>query len=301
VFNKKTKTSAKIDQAVGQSVNFELTLAAQARRSERRAWWVAFGCIVLVLMFAGGYYYMLPLKQKEPFLVMADATTGVATLARLTDEASLQRTTTSEAINRSNIAHFILARESYDAIFINLHDWTTVLTMSSPDVAASYTALYSSQNPDNPYKIYGRERAIRVHILSIVLLGGGPGRTPTGATVRLQRSLYDKQSGGSTPLDNKIATLSFTYKPNLKMDEQARYDNPLGFQVTNYRTDTDFAASPPAEVPMTPPSAPSPVPEPVASVPAAPPPVAAPPPPPQPAARPARRRQRHPRNAANNS
>jgi type IV secretion system protein VirB8 len=50
-------------------------------------------------------------------------------------------------------------------------------------------------------------------------------------------------------LDSKIATLEFTYKPNLKMDEEKRIENPLGFQVTSYRVDSDYAASPPIEVP----------------------------------------------------
>jgi type IV secretion system protein VirB8 len=38
------------------------------------------------------------------------------------------------------------------------------------------------------------------------------------------------------------------------MDEKDRIENPLGFQVTNYRVDTDFAASPPVarEIPPTP-------------------------------------------------
>ena len=51
------------------------------------------------------------------------------------------------------------------------------------------------------------------------------------------------------PLDSKIATLGFTYKPGLKMDEQDRIENPLGFQVTSYRVDNDYAAMPPLERP----------------------------------------------------
>ena len=88
-----------------------------------------------------------------------------------------------------------------------------------------------------------------MHISSLSLIGGGEGLPPQGATVRFQRSVYDKHSGSSQPLDSKIATLTFTYKSNLKMSEQQRIENPLGFQVTDYRVDTDFAPVPPAVSP----------------------------------------------------
>ena len=245
---KKTTSTAKVEELVSRSVDFELTVADIARRSERRAWWVAGSAVVMSLVLLGGYFYVLPHKEKVPYLVIADAYTGTSTAARLTDEVNLQRITTSEAINRSNVAHFILARESYDLALTNLRDWTTVLTMSSANVSGGYTNLYSSGNPANPYTLYGKDRAIRVRILSITLIGGGGGEVPKGATVRFQRSVYNKQNGTSQPLDSKIVTMAFTYKANLKMDEQQRIENPLGFQVTDYRVDTDYASSPPEEV-----------------------------------------------------
>lgn len=244
----KKKNSPKIDEAVSRSVNFETSVADLARRSERRAWWVAFSAIGMSLILAGGYFYMLPLKEKVPYVVMADAYTGTSTVARLTDDFLNKRITTSEAVNRSNVAHFVLARESYDSALINLRDWATVLTMSSSGVASAYQSIYSPRNDASPYKIYGRQQAVRVKILSIVLIGGGVDSTPKGATVRFQRSVYDKQSGATRPLDNKIATMAFTYKANLRMDDQYRVENPLGFQVTEYRVDSDYASTPPEEV-----------------------------------------------------
>ncbi|MDR6644122.1 type IV secretion system protein VirB8 [Luteibacter sp. 1214] len=212
---------------------------------------VAFASIIMSLILLGGYFYMLPLKEKVPYIVMADANSGLSSVAQLTDDVFSRRVTASEAVNRSNIAHFILARESFDVAIINMRDWATVLTMSSPSVAQVYVNLHAQSNPDAPFKTYGRERAIRVKILSIVLIGGGNGATPKGATVRFQRSVFNKQTGVTVPLDSKIATMEFTYKPNLKMDDQYRVENPLGFQVTTYRVDNDYAEGPPPEVPAT--------------------------------------------------
>jgi type IV secretion system protein VirB8 len=243
----KNKATPKVESAVSKSVSFELTIADIARRSERRAWLVAWSAVLMSLILAGGYFYMLPLKEKVPYLVMADAYTGTSTVARLQGDFTNNSITASEAINRSNVAHFVMARESYDVALMNLRDWTTVYTMSTPEVSSGYTALHSPNNPQSPYQIYGKTRAIRVRILSIVLIGGGNGVAPKGATVRFQRSIYDKSTGASRPLDSMLATLEFTYKSNLKMSEKDRIENPLGFRVTSYRVDNDYAASPPAE------------------------------------------------------
>lgn len=245
---RKKETTPKVEGAVAKAVNYEVTIADIARRSERRAWMVAFAAITMSLILAGGYFYMLPLKEKVPFLVMADAYTGTATVAQLKEDFVNRSITASEAINRSNVAHFIMARESYDASLIGLGDWKTVYTMSSPDVAAGYTALHARTNPNRPFALYGKSRAIRVRILSITLLGAGEGTPPKTATVRFQRSIYDKKTAGSQPLDSKIATLEFTYKSNLQMDEEDRIENPLGFQVTEYRVDNDYASSPPMPI-----------------------------------------------------
>lgn len=270
MFGKKA-SSPQIDSAVSKAVNFEITLADMARRSERRAWLVASSAIVLSLILAAGYFYMLPLKEKVPYLIMADAYTGTSSVARLTQDADHRSITTKEAVNRSNVAHFLLARESYDVALMNLRDRTTVYTMSSPDVAAAYTSLHNPKSPASPFNVYGKNKAIRVKILSISLIGGSAKTWPKGATVRFQRSLYDKPSGSSRPLDSNIATMEFTYKSNLKMEEKYRIENPLGFQVTDYRVDRDyddsgFTATPPEEMEFQPPQ-----PAPVPALPAAPP------------------------------
>jgi type IV secretion system protein VirB8 len=247
--DKKTSTR-EIDDTVKRSVSFELTIADLAKRSERRAWRVAFSAIAVALILLGGYFYMLPLKEKVPYVVMADAYTGTSTVARLTDDFTNRQITTSEAVNKSNVAHYISARESYDSSPTAYQNgWITSIVMSSPKVAGAYkNQILSTTNPDNPSKLYGKDKALRVNILSISLHGAGVGQTPKSATVRFQRKVYDKTSGMTSPLDSKIATLEFTYMPDLRMDDQYRVENPLGFQVTDYRVDDDYESSAPTEV-----------------------------------------------------
>lgn len=251
---RKATSSPEIDRAVAQGVSFELTLAERARKSERRAWLVAWSAIVMALILAGGYFLFLPLKEKVPYLVMADPYTGTASVARLSGNFQDRDVTTEEAINKSNVAQFVLARESYDSGLIGQRNWRTTLSMAGPAVAPAYVTLHAESNPERPFRLYGGGRAVRVRILSIVLLGGSGGQRPTGATVRFQRSVYDKGRGSSQALDSKIATMEFAYNPNLRLNEEDRLLNPLGFRVTNYRVDDDFAAAalPEREFPVPP-------------------------------------------------
>ena len=252
------RSTPSVDAAIAHAVDFEVTIADLARRSERRAWRVAAVAVAMSLVLAGACFYMLPLKETVPYLVMADAYTGTSSVARLREDFGNAGIGASEAVNRSNVAHFVLARESFDVAMMNLRDWTTVYTMSAPEVASGYTALHARNNPDAPFNTYGRNRAIRVRILSIVLIGGTREAPRKGATVRFQRSVYDKTTGTERALDSRIATLEYTYKSNLRMDEKQRIENPLGFQVTSYRVDNDYAASPPiVEAPQGAPVAPA--------------------------------------------
>ncbi|AKC78670.1 type IV secretion system protein VirB8 [Xanthomonas sp. F14] len=237
--------SAQVGAAVQKAVNYEVSIADLARRSEKRAWMVATVSMIITVMTAGGYYYMLPLKEKVPYLVMADAYSGTSTIAKLEANFGGRTISTSEALARSNIARFIIARESFDLTIIGQRDWNTVSAMGSTNVVNEYRALHSANNPLRPLNTYGKLRAIRINILSITLIGG-KGQPYKGATVRFQRTVYDKNSTVSTLLDNKIATMGFVYQDNLEMNDSLRVENPLGFRVTDYRVDNDYSSLPAA-------------------------------------------------------
>lgn len=248
-----------VESSISQAINYELTVADMAKRSEKRAWFVAFTAIIMSLILAAGYFYMLPLKREVPYLVMADAFTGTSTVARLTTDTNYQAVTANDAINKSNVAHFVLARESYDRSLIGTGSWTTVHVMSTNNVSAEYREVHSSKNPDSPAKLYENNKAIRVKILSITLnrdsskavvvdeKGIAVKGPPTSALVRIQRNLFVKSTGKIELLDSKIIAMEFNYNPNLKMSDEGRVLNPLGFQVTSYRADNDFSEAPRAE------------------------------------------------------
>lgn len=246
----KRRNSQAVERAVARGVDYEVTLADHARRSERRAWRVAGAAVVMSLVLLGGYFSLLPLKEKVPYLVMADPYTGTATVARLVGDFQDPTITVQEAVNKSNAAQFVMARESYDTGVIGQQNWRQTLAMAGARVAPAFRALHAETNPRRPYNQYGNKFAIRIRILSISLIRGAQGRPPRGATVRFQRSLFNKLEGSSQVMDGKIATMEFIYDPELKFDERDRLLNPLGFLVTDYRVDNDYGVPPAPEPPF---------------------------------------------------
>ncbi|WP_416192472.1 virB8 family protein [Neisseria sp. CCUG12390] len=238
--SKKNDHSDNIQKNIKKSLDFEKTLMDIRLKNEKRAWTVAGISTLTSLCLIGGLFYMLPLKQKEPYLVMADVYTGQATVAKLVGNWNNNNITANEAVNKSNVSHFIIARESFDSQIIYDNDWATVYSMSVPNVSDSYRNLMNKSNPNSPFNLYGSSRSIRVKILSIVLDNSGKadGRNAS-ATVRFQRFLLNKGTGISSFIDSNVATLTYTYNNNLKMDEKYRLKNPLGFQVLSYRVDPD--------------------------------------------------------------
>jgi type IV secretion system protein VirB8 len=232
MFGKK-KDTQQVENTAAKGVNFEVSIADIARRSEKRAWMIAWTSLSMVLAMIGAF-------------------TGQATVATLRGNFDAPNSITqSEAVNRANIAQYVTARESFDVAMMNLRDWDLVNVMSSPNVRNAYAAIHDSNNPDSPFKRYGRDRAVRVKILNIIPERKGTGdRARNSATVRFQRVEYDKKTGDTKPIDSKIARIEFTYKANLALDTQQRYLNPLGFQVIEYLDEIDYAASPPVENPV---------------------------------------------------
>ena len=242
ILSRRVETTGVLE-ASARAVDYESSLAVLIRRSEQRAWRVATISLLVTTVLAAGYWWVMPLKEKQPFLVLADAYTGQASLARLQQPT----VDASEVLDRANVATFIRARESYDWTQVGARDWSTVFTMAEDEVTAEYRGLYRSDNPKGPLAVYGRSQALRIRILSIQLFGPQGGTDHRGASIRFQRRVFDKLGGVGRFLDNRIATLEYTYKPQLAMGEEDRLLNPLGFRVTAYRVDTDHAQTPPLE------------------------------------------------------
>lgn len=240
----RSKATPQIDAAVATSVNYEVTIADLAQRSQKRAWFVAASAVLMSFLLALGYLLMLPLKERTPFIVLADPYTGTATVAPLVSDLSQSPVTANAAINKANIANYVIARESYDYNILTQRDWRLVWTMSTKEEGEAYDNLLSPVNPESPIKLYGKFRAIRINIISLTPNQEGWFDKQGSATVRFQRVLVDKNNGTPSILDTRVATIVYTYNEALSLTDEQRFSNPLGFQVTDYRVVSEMGSLP---------------------------------------------------------
>jgi type IV secretion system protein VirB8 len=230
---------------ISESINFETNLTYRIKRSERLAWTVAIFSVVMSVLLSVGYILIMPLKERVPYLLLANTYNGTSSLSKIIGASNIEEINSNEALAKSNIAKFLTARESYDFDLIGRPDWLIVHSMAGVDgsrsVLESYKKLYENSNPNSLAKLYGKTSSIRVKIKSIILtVDADPKKGYTLATVRFNKLIINKETDKIEDISSNNATISFSYNIDLQMPEEMRLQNPLGFIVTGYRVDPDI-------------------------------------------------------------
>jgi len=127
---------------------------------------------------------------------------------------------------------YLRAREIYDPPAVK-DNFDLAQLLSTGAAARDLVDLYSPANPKNPVRLYGRHTLISISIKSVQF----PNRRT--AIVRFSTT----QSGQTnTIVSHWTSLLRFRYT-NAPMKNEWRFDNPLGFQVTDYRRDQESVAA----------------------------------------------------------
>lgn len=235
-----------IENTIAKAVDFEIQMTDITKRNVNRSLGVALGAVMLCVTMVCSYFLILPLNKLETYVLIADPYTGVTRPARMDDDETFSRLVANEPILRASITDYINARESFDFPRTAYRDFKLVRWMSTPAVFRQYDAIYQADNPDEPLKTFGKEKAVWVVFVSTQLRRIEDEKDMKyEATVRFQRHTYEKKGGKARLHDSKIATMEFTFDRRLHSDRNQRANNPLGFLVTAYRVDNDSSAPPP--------------------------------------------------------
>lgn len=215
---------------VDAAKSWETDAVVRSRRSERMAWRVAIGACVLAVVSTVAIAGLTPFKEVEPFVVRVDKNTGFTDIITGVDEKTMAP---EEAIDKFFLADYVRAREGYSWAFAYAN-YEKVDLMSSPEIGKEYYGWFSPDNPASPFNVYGDDGKMAVEVLSISFLDRGV------ASVRYQRT--DAVRGREVE-SRWIATVGYEYR-NPPLNEAERLVNPLGFQVIDYRTDSESAPQP---------------------------------------------------------
>lgn len=202
------------------------------RQSRRIAWMIA-GIACGVAAFAVvAIALMMPLKTVVPYTLLVDRTTGYVQLLKGDGRQAL---TPDEALLKSLLAQYVIAREGFDISSIQA-DYRKVSLWSAERARSDYMAMMPVASPASPFQRYPRTTVLTVHIKSVSPLGPGT------AQVRFETERLDQgQVAGSR--DAWVAIIRFRFI-DAAMSMEDRLINPLGFQVLRYRRDQESIPDP---------------------------------------------------------
>ena len=210
---------------LGDGRRWEDDVVRSMRQSRTVAWSVAGVASAVAVVCVGCVALMLPLKQFEPYVIQVDKTTGFTEIARPLKEGPLQQ---SEAVTVANVVRYIRARETYDFRMIK-DNFDLAALLSAGGARDDLVRLWQPGNVKRPDKALGKDTSVAVFVKSASFLNQH--------TIQVRFDTIEKTAERevSRPW---IGTVKFRYTSEPQKNLW-RFDNPLGFQVVDYRRDQE--------------------------------------------------------------
>lgn len=209
---------------------WETEVLRHARRSRAVAWLVCTMFGVLALLALVALILLVPLKSFEPYIVEVDKNTGYLEVkSGLTKSGLLSD---QQAITQANVVRFIRAREGYDPFAIS-ENFAIAALLSAERAARDLQDLHSVTNPANPAERYGRATSVTVEIKSV---------TFSNASTCLVRFSTTETSETAAITRHFISVVRYRYTETPATNAW-RFENPLGFQVYDYRRDQESVSA----------------------------------------------------------
>ena len=213
-----------------QAATWSADIHGALRASRRVAWIVAASACLVAVLEALALVALTPLKTVVPDIITVDRQTGFVQEVNGLKAGSL---TQDQAVTQAFLVQYVLARETFDATDLR-EDYHKVMLWSAGDARAQYQTLMQRTTPDSPLTLYSPTTMVSVTINSVSLL------SPTTALVRFQTTRHEAEASAASQ-QSWAAVLAFRYT-NAPMANGDRFLNPLGFQVTRYRRDSETVA-----------------------------------------------------------
>lgn len=191
-------------------------------------------CLVGLMGLAFSISYVAKLNAQKiftPYILEVDAKSGIVTQV---SSQSVEKYTANDALIRYFINKYVGARENFTAEDYNFFYNQVVRVMSSPNTFNDFLNTIRADNPNSPVN-FGNSYNLRMNVKSVTFL------QPKLAQVRIS---IDKVGRGGTAQGkvlstaHYIITLGFDFL-ELNLNPNERAVNPLGFQVSSYRKETD--------------------------------------------------------------
>lgn len=227
-----TETSdPELDAYYSRAESWSADREASAASRLRMAWIVGAVAAAVALIEAIAIVVMLPLRTVEPYTLLVDRQTGYVQALKPLETQAL---TPDEALVRSFLAQYVIAREQFD--ITSLQDtYKKVALWSQGDARSRYIAETQASNPLSKLATLPRQAVVEVQVRSLSMLTGDT------ALVRFATTRTDP-GAQSQPPQLWAAVLKYRFSGSA-MRAEDRLINPLGFQVVHYRRDAEMLAA----------------------------------------------------------
>lgn len=205
---------------------WEHEIVKKAKRSKAFAWFITLIFAGITILSLGALAMLVPLKSFEPYIVEVDRNTGyIEVKTGLTRTSSI---TDQQAVTQANVVRYIRSREGYDPFAIE-ENFGIAALLSTGKAASELQNQWSAANPDNPARRLGKNKAIAVDVKSVTF--------PNATTALVRFSTLEKSETDAIPR-HYISVVRYRYTDTPEKNEW-RFENPLGFQVYDYRRDQE--------------------------------------------------------------
>ncbi|RTL79054.1 MAG: type VI secretion protein [Hyphomicrobiales bacterium] len=205
----------------------------------RNAWRVVASLMSLALLAALLALFMLiPLKSTEVVTLLVDKATGYVEVARPLERGG--PISEREAVTQANIVRFIRARETYDPPALR-DNFELASLLSSGSASKELAEQFSLTNPNSPMKLWGPTGRVKVYVKSVNFLTHGWMDNPKALATAAVRFMTTRTNEREQVIEHWAANVRFRYTQE-PMRNEWRFDNPLGFQVVEYRKDQETVA-----------------------------------------------------------
>jgi type IV secretion system protein VirB8 len=189
----------------------------------RRSVFALIFLLILLILSLLSNLYLLPLKEKVPYLYAFDHATG-----EITKIGVLESTTLSAnwELARYFLINYVIKRESYDADNLDL-PYQIIWAQSAENVRKQYEEEVKSNNPQSPYRLYGKDKYITVRVIGVNKLNDNT------VDIKLEKTLHDRAASTEQTIQ-KEAIIKWQFDEADTTQKMLDRD-PLGFKVTYYQ------------------------------------------------------------------
>lgn len=228
-----TVKEAALEAYFKEAASWDIDRAAQTVKQSRLAWVIAASGWVCAVAAAIALALLMPLKRVEPYVIRVDNATGIVDIVPMyAGHAEI-----GETVARYLLTHYVTVCEGFSFATAE-RDYEECGAYHTARRNQEWYAQWNPANPNSPLNLYRDGSTVRAQVTAITFFTRANG---VSALAQVRYIKGKRAAGGIETITHWIATIEYAYVAPAH-DPKSRQWNPLGFRVTDFRTEAESLA-----------------------------------------------------------